>query len=141
MSAAPPEPPSAEAQSPAVGPQLSTGRIFSRRTIAAAAGTAILALVLGTRYLGSEGAVRFDLKPVTAEADLERFRTWAERLRETAAWYPAAAAQEIANQLVDHGISGILNFSPSMLSVPDTVMVKNVNLAIELENLSYFVQQ
>ena len=54
---------------------------------------------------------------------------------------PAAAAQEIANQLVDHGISGILNFSPSMLSVPDTVMVKNVNLAIELENLSYFVQQ
>lgn len=54
---------------------------------------------------------------------------------------PAAAAQEVANQLVEDGISGILNFSPAMLSVPDTVMVKNVNLAIELENLSYFVQQ
>ena len=54
---------------------------------------------------------------------------------------PAAAAQEVANQLVAQGISGILNFSPAMLSTPDTVMVKNVNLAIELENLSYFVQQ
>jgi NADH/NAD ratio-sensing transcriptional regulator Rex len=30
---------------------------------------------------------------------------------------------------------------PAMLSVPDTVMVKNVNLAIELEHLSYVVQQ
>lgn len=54
---------------------------------------------------------------------------------------PAAAAQAVANQLVDAGIAGILNFSPSILSVPDTVMVKNVNLAIELEHLSYFVQQ
>ncbi len=53
---------------------------------------------------------------------------------------PAAAAQEVANQLVTHGITGILNFSPAMLSVPETVMVNNVNLAIELENLSYFIQ-
>lgn len=54
---------------------------------------------------------------------------------------PAASAQEVANALVDAGIAGILNFSPAMLSVPDHVMVKNVNLAIELENLSYFLQQ
>jgi redox-sensing transcriptional repressor len=54
---------------------------------------------------------------------------------------PAEAAQEVANRLVEHGISGVLNFSPAMLTVPDTVMVKNVNLAIELEHLSYFVQQ
>lgn len=54
---------------------------------------------------------------------------------------PASAAQEAANSLVELGIAGILNFSPAMLSVPDTVMVKNVNLAIELENLSYFLQQ
>jgi redox-sensing transcriptional repressor len=53
---------------------------------------------------------------------------------------PAASAQEVANQLVTHGIAGILNFSPAMLSVPETVMVNNVNLAIELENLSYFIQ-
>ena len=53
---------------------------------------------------------------------------------------PAVAAQEVTNQLVAHGITGILNFSPAMLTVPEHVMVNNVNLAIELENLSYFIQ-
>jgi redox-sensing transcriptional repressor len=54
---------------------------------------------------------------------------------------PPAAAQEITNTLVDCGISGILNFAPVVLEVPDDVMVNNVNLAIELENLCYFIQQ
>jgi redox-sensing transcriptional repressor len=53
---------------------------------------------------------------------------------------PATAAQEIANLLVEAGIEGILNFAPIVLQVPEEVMVNNVNLAIELENLSYFVQ-
>ena len=53
---------------------------------------------------------------------------------------PAAAAQEVANQLIQAGVTGILNFSPIVLSVPEEVMVNNVNLAIELENLSYFIQ-
>jgi redox-sensing transcriptional repressor len=53
---------------------------------------------------------------------------------------PAAVAQEVANTLVQCGITGILNFSPIVLSVPEEVMVNNVNLAIELENLSYFIQ-
>ncbi len=53
---------------------------------------------------------------------------------------PAAVAQEVANGLVQSGITGILNFSPIVLSVPEEVMVNNVNLAIELENLSYFIQ-
>jgi redox-sensing transcriptional repressor len=53
---------------------------------------------------------------------------------------PAAAAQEVANRLVAVGITGILNFSPIVLTVPEEVMVNNVNLAIELENLSYFIQ-
>jgi len=53
---------------------------------------------------------------------------------------PAAAAQEVANLLVECGVTGILNFSPIVLHVPEEVMVNNVNLAIELENLSYFIQ-
>jgi len=53
---------------------------------------------------------------------------------------PAAAAQEVANQLVVEGVTGILNFAPIVLSVPEDVTVNNVNLAIELENLSYFIQ-
>jgi redox-sensing transcriptional repressor len=52
----------------------------------------------------------------------------------------AAAAQEVANTLVQAGITGILNFAPIVLHVPEEVMVNNVNLAIELENLSYFIQ-
>ena len=53
---------------------------------------------------------------------------------------PVVAAQEVANRLVLAGISGILNFAPIVLQVPDEVMVNNVNVAIELENLSYFIQ-
>jgi redox-sensing transcriptional repressor len=53
---------------------------------------------------------------------------------------PAAAAQAVANQVVEAGIMGLLNFSPIVLAVPEDVMVNNVNLAIELENLSYFIQ-
>jgi redox-sensing transcriptional repressor len=52
---------------------------------------------------------------------------------------PAAAAQSVANELVEAGIQAILNFSPIILQVPDHVVVNNVNLAIELENLSYFI--
>ena len=53
---------------------------------------------------------------------------------------PANSAQEAANQLVKAGITGILNFAPIVLHVPEEVTVNNVNLAIELENLSYFIQ-
>ena len=52
---------------------------------------------------------------------------------------PAATAQETANRLIQHGVTGILNFAPIVLQVPETIVVNNVNLAIELENLSYFV--
>jgi redox-sensing transcriptional repressor len=53
---------------------------------------------------------------------------------------PATAAQEVTNSLVHCGIAGILNFAPLVLQVPEEVTVNNVNLAIELENLSYFIQ-
>ena len=53
---------------------------------------------------------------------------------------PAVVAQEVTNQIVEAGITGILNFAPLVLQVPEEVMVNNVNLAIELENLSYFIQ-
>jgi redox-sensing transcriptional repressor len=52
---------------------------------------------------------------------------------------PGMVAQEVTNELVEAGIQAILNFSPLILQVPDQVVVNNVNLAIELENLSYFI--
>jgi redox-sensing transcriptional repressor len=54
---------------------------------------------------------------------------------------PAATAQEVANLLVNAGITGILNFSPTVLSLPEEFIVNNVNLAIELENRSCFTQK
>ncbi len=52
----------------------------------------------------------------------------------------APSAQEVTNTLIAYGITGILNFAPLVLHVPEDVMVNNVNLAMELENLSYFIQ-
>ena len=54
---------------------------------------------------------------------------------------PPTDAQTVANSLVQSGITGILNFAPVVLDVPDEVMVNNVNLAIELEHLCYFVKK
>jgi redox-sensing transcriptional repressor len=53
---------------------------------------------------------------------------------------PAAFAQEVTNEIVAAGVLAILNFAPIILQVPDRVVVNNVDLAIELENLSYFIQ-
>jgi redox-sensing transcriptional repressor len=54
---------------------------------------------------------------------------------------PVAVVQEVTNALVQSGVTGILNFAPIVLDVPEDVMVNNVNLAIELENLSYFIRE
>lgn len=50
---------------------------------------------------------------------------------------PADAAQPVTDRLVALGIKAILNFAPVQLVVPDDVVVKTVNLALELETLSY----
>lgn len=52
---------------------------------------------------------------------------------------PATAAQDVADQLINAGITGILNFAPVTLSVPDTVAIAEVDLAIELEQLAFAV--
>lgn len=50
---------------------------------------------------------------------------------------PAGAAQEVADRLVAGGVKAILNFAPIRVNVPPTVEIKHVNLAVELETLSY----
>ena len=52
-----------------------------------------------------------------------------------------AAAQKAAESLVAAGIRGILNFAPTTLTMPDEISVRNVNLAIELEGLSYAINE
>jgi len=63
----------------------------------------------------------------------------AHRLRLGVIAVPAAAAQHAADQLVAHGIEGILNFAPVTLSLPDHVRRVGVDLAIELEQLTFAV--
>ncbi|HEX9581068.1 MAG TPA: redox-sensing transcriptional repressor Rex [Gemmatimonadales bacterium] len=50
---------------------------------------------------------------------------------------PPNAAQEVTDRLVRSGIRAILNFAPVQLVLPRDVAVKNVNMALELETLSY----
>ena len=50
---------------------------------------------------------------------------------------PAEVAQDLADRLVVLGVKAILNFAPVQVTVPDDVVVKTVNLALELETLSY----
>lgn len=54
---------------------------------------------------------------------------------------PAAAAQEVADRLVDAGVRSILNFAPAMLVVPPGVSVRKVDLAVELQILAYYEQR
>jgi redox-sensing transcriptional repressor len=54
---------------------------------------------------------------------------------------PALAAQDVADRMVEAGIRSILNFAPVVLSVPDHVDVRKVDLSIELQILAYHEQR
>ncbi len=51
------------------------------------------------------------------------------------------AAQSVADQLVDSGVTSILNFTAETLTVPDHVVVRRVDLATELQILSFYQQR
>src|SRR6185437_1345173 len=50
---------------------------------------------------------------------------------------PAEAAPDAAEKLAAAGIRGILNFAPTSLSLPPTVSVQSVDLAVQLEQLAF----
>lgn len=54
---------------------------------------------------------------------------------------PPAAAQDAAERLVRAGVTSILNFAPVVLTVPRSVEVRKVDLAVELQILSYHEQR
>jgi redox-sensing transcriptional repressor len=54
---------------------------------------------------------------------------------------PASAAQAVANRLIEAGVTSILNFAPTILTVPDTVSLRKVDLAVELQILSFYQQR
>jgi redox-sensing transcriptional repressor len=54
---------------------------------------------------------------------------------------PAAGAQEVADRLVTAGVTSILNFAPAVLTVPRGVSLRKVDLAVELQILSFYQQR
>jgi redox-sensing transcriptional repressor len=54
---------------------------------------------------------------------------------------PAAAAQEVADELVAAGVRSILNFAPAVVTVPPDVSLRKVDLAVELQILSFYQQR
>ena len=85
------------------------------------------------------GQVRGTRVPILPAAGVTAFiREHAVKLAILAV--PSAVAQQVVNELVAAGVQAVLNFAPVVLDVPDHVIVNNVDLAVELENLSYFIR-
>jgi len=51
---------------------------------------------------------------------------------------PAGAAQTVADELVAAGVRSILNFAPTVISVPEGVSLRKVDLAVEMQILSFY---
>jgi len=53
----------------------------------------------------------------------------------------APSAQGVANRMVNAGIKAIINFAPITIEVPDDVVLRQVDLSVELQILSYYLQK
>ena len=54
---------------------------------------------------------------------------------------PVASAQGVADQLVKAGVKAILNFAPASINVPEGVVLRHVDLAVELQILTFFLRR
>ena len=52
---------------------------------------------------------------------------------------PASAAQDVADRLVGAGVGSLLNFAPRVLRVPPQVLLRHVDLSIELQVMSFYL--
>ncbi|MCD9625354.1 redox-sensing transcriptional repressor Rex [Rhabdothermincola sp. EGI L10124] len=54
---------------------------------------------------------------------------------------PASVAQDVADRLVEAGVTSILNFAPAVVTVPTGASLRKVDLALELQILSFYRQR
>ncbi len=54
---------------------------------------------------------------------------------------PAVVAQEVADRMVAAGVTSVLNFAPAVITVPSHVSLRKVDLAVELQILSFYQQR
>jgi redox-sensing transcriptional repressor len=78
--------------------------------------------------------------PIVAPRDIAR-EVKARAIQIAVLAVPAEAAQSVTDELVAAGIKAILNFAPARLRVPKHTRLKNVDLSIELETLSFYLAQ
>ena len=93
----------------------------------------------------------FDVDPSKVGWELEGVKIWAtpairqvvreKKIEIGIIAVPASQAQRVADDLVDAGIRAIVNFAPCVLAVPKSVLVRGVDLASELEHLTYFLMK
>jgi redox-sensing transcriptional repressor len=112
---------------------------------------------LGRALLGYRGfiqqgfhvGVAFDIDPAMIGSTIEGIEVFGmermgsvishDEIKLAALAVPAGSAQQVADQLVEAGITGLLNFAPVTLALPGSVHLVEVDLAIELEQLSFAV--
>lgn len=93
----------------------------------------------------------FDVDPSKVGWELEGVKIWPtpslrqvirdKKIEIAVLAVPASQAQRAAELLVDAGIRAILNFAPCLITVPKSVLVREVDLASELEHLTYFLEK
>lgn len=113
-------------------------------------GTALLQYG-GFSKAGFKIEAAFDVDPSKVGWELEGVRIWAtpairqvvreKKIEIGVLAVPASQAQRVADDLVDAGVRAILNFAPCILTVPKSVLVRGVDLASELEHLTYFLDK
>ncbi|GHH99725.1 redox-sensing transcriptional repressor Rex [Neobacillus kokaensis] len=77
--------------------------------------------------------------PVLAMDDLEKYLI-EEQITVIILTVPAPAAQVITDRVAKTNVKGILNFTPARLSIPSSIRVHHIDLAVELQSLIYFLK-
>lgn len=109
-----------------------------------------LARYQGFTNRGFRVAMVFDNNPALIGKEVGGFviqdaRAMVETIREAGIkiamlTVPAAAAQEVANQLIEAGVKAILNYAPISLSVPADVKLQYTDPAIGLQRMTYYLE-
>src|ERR1700690_669217 len=113
-------------------------------------GTALLQYG-GFAKAGFKIEAAFDVDPSKVGWELEGVRIWAtpairqvvreKKIEIAIIAVPASQAQRVADDLGEAGIRAVVNFAPCVLTVPKSVLARGVDLASELEHLTYFLEK
>ena len=110
------------------------GRALANYRGFGARGFRIVALVDADQKLVGNVVADLPIEPIASLSSIVAERKIAIGMIAT----PAPVAQEVADLLVDAGVRSILNFAPAVLTVPKSVSMRKVDLAIELQILSFY---